>query len=111
MPTGEDPSTRYGVVVGLKDIFQLLLEVQSKQSELGGQLGAFMSATNVAAEVASRELQRVDREHADDHMDHERRLRILELRPTISPKAVWSAITVGITLTGVVVAIISLITR
>lgn len=109
--TGGGSPVPHGVLVGLDDMYALMLAIQNKQSEMNGQIGAFMAATNTANEIMSRELNRVDAEHKDDHRDHETRLRIIELRPTVSPKAVWAAIGVLIPLTGVVVAIVSLATR
>lgn len=112
MPTGDLGSPQHhGVVVSLNDIYQLMLALQNKQSEMDGKMVAFVASSTSANEIFSRELKRVNDEHQGDHLDHENRIRELEKRPFVSPKAVWAAIGVIIPLTGLIVAIISLVTR
>lgn len=112
MPTGDQgPSSHHGVVVGLPDIYQLMLTLQMKQAEMDGKIMAFVASSTSSNEIFNRELRRVNDEHQADHLDHENRLRTLERRPVVSPKAVYAVIGIIIPLTGVIVAIISLMTR
>lgn len=113
MPTGDLGSSSHtnGVVVSLYDIYQLMLMLQNKQSEMDGKMGAFVASSTSSNEIFSRELKRINDEHRDDQLDHEKRIRDLEKRPVISPKAIWAAIGVLIPATGLIVAIISLVTR
>lgn len=43
-----------------------------------------------------------------DHNDHEARLRVLESRQVVTPKSMWTAISIIVAVAGVIVAIISI---
>lgn len=62
-------------------------------------------------ESVNRSIRDVQAEHKEDHADHENRLRMLESRPTITPKAVYTMLGFILALVGTVATVVGLIIK
>jgi hypothetical protein len=99
------------VVVGLPEIYQQVMEISRAQATLSGQIQAFIQASNTQTDIQNRELRRIEDSNNIAHSDYEKRLRALETRAVVTPKMMWTAVGSLTAMSGVAVAIISLVTR
>lgn len=78
-------------------------------AELKGQLSNFIAVATIREETQRSELQRLREEMIQRERDHEERIRLLEQRRYVEPKAVWTAVALGVTAIGVFTAIINVL--
>lgn len=78
-------------------------------ADLQGRLASFISVATIREETQRTELQRLREDMIQRERDHEERLRLLEQRRYVEPKAVWTAIGVSVAALGVFTAIINAI--
>jgi hypothetical protein len=78
-------------------------------ADLRGRLESFIQVASLREETQRLELQRLREEMIQRDRDHEERIRLLEQRRYVEPKAVWTAIGVSVAALGVFTAIINAI--
>lgn len=78
-------------------------------SELKGRLSSFIEVATIREETQRAEIQRLREEMIQRERDHEERIRLLEQRRYVEPKAVWTAIGLSVTALGVFTAIINVL--
>jgi hypothetical protein len=78
-------------------------------SELKGRLSRFIEVATIREETQRVEIQRLREEMIQRERDHEERIRLLEQRRYVEPKAVWTAIGLSVTALGVFTAIINVL--
>jgi hypothetical protein len=105
-------------MVSLHDIYSQMQQMSDRQALFLGKLDTLALTWNAQVEALNRDIAvvradalnfRADYVKARD--DHEHRIRAIEVRPTVTPRAMWSAMTALIAAVGVATAIISLVTR
>lgn len=78
-------------------------------ADLRGRLTSFIEIATIREETQRAELQRLREDMIQRERDHEDRIRLLEQRRYVEPKAVWTAIALGVTAIGVFTAIINVL--
>jgi hypothetical protein len=88
----------------IDDVYGLLIRLDAK-------LDSVMRTQEIRSEMVNQTIKSGDVRHAEDHTDHEKRIRDLELRPYISPKSVWTAYGALLGTAGLVLTIVTLINK
>lgn len=78
-------------------------------ADLRGRLTSFIEIATIREETQRAELQRLREENIQRERDHEERIRLLEQRRYVEPKAVWTAIGASVAALGVFTAIINVL--
>lgn len=76
------------VEIGLRDIYEEVRRSAIATGELNGKLDAMAGVYALRFSSVDRELAMTSR----DIGDHETRIRAIELRPVVTPRAMWAAI-------------------
>ena len=95
------------ISIGLRDVYNQLQDVSRLSGNLAAKLDTAVSAqtfNNQSNQNAIADLHR-------DIRDHEMRIRALELRPIVSPRAMWTGATVIISALGLFMVIIQIVLR
>lgn len=101
-------SQRYGAVeIGLRDVYDEVQKVARGYGELAGKLDTAVSMYALRFDAVNRELAETGKEISD----HELRLRAVEQRPVVTPRAMWAAIGVLTGIVSVALAIISQVVK
>lgn len=78
-------------------------------ADLRGRLTSFIDVAVIREETQRVEIQRLREEMIQRERDHEERIRLLEQRRYVEPKAVWTAIGASVAALGVFTAIINVL--
>lgn len=78
-------------------------------ANLSGRLTSFIEVATLREETQRAETQRLREEMIQRERDHEERIRRLEQRRYVEPKAVWVAMGLSVTALGVFTAIINVL--
>lgn len=76
-------------------------------ADLRGRLESFIQVATIREETQRSELQRLREDMIQRERDHEERIRGLEQRRYVEPRAVWTAVGVAVAALGVFTAIIN----
>lgn len=90
--------------IGLRDVYDELRKVSAGYGELAGKLDTAMSMHAIRFDALGRELADLRREI----IDHEHRLRAIEQKPVVTPRAMWAALGTLTGLVSVAIAIVAL---
>ena len=88
------------IAIGLREVYGQLQTVASNQTALSAKIDTV---------VASHGQQLLAM--AEDVKDHEHRLRLLEARPTVAPKAVWTAAALIVSSLGLILILIQTLVK
>lgn len=100
---GQSPGI--GLEIGLREIYDELRRLATGYERVDAKLESAMGNQSVRLEALGRDIA----DNRGTLTEHEKRIRDLETRPVITPRAVWTAVTALITSMGVIVALLSLI--
>jgi hypothetical protein len=78
-------------------------------ADLRGRMESFIQVATIREETQRLETQRLREEMIQRERDHEDRIRLLEQRRYVEPKAVWTAIGASVAALGVFTAIINVL--
>lgn len=78
-------------------------------AELRGRVTSFIDVATIREETHRSEMQRIREDMLQRERDHEERIRLLEQRRYVEPKAVWTALALSVTALGVFTAIINVL--
>lgn len=78
-------------------------------ADLRGRVSSFIEVSTIREETQRLETQRLREEMIQRERDHEERIRLLEQRRYVEPKAVWTAVALSVTALGVFTAIINVL--
>jgi len=95
------------VVIDLRDIYNMLMKLVTDQSSLSGKVDQALSNQALRNEIIVRDLNDL----AAKLQEHEKIINVIQARPVITPKAVWTAVAAVTSAIGVATAVISLVTR
>jgi len=95
------------VEIGLRDVYDEVQKVARGYGELAGKLDTAVSMYALRFDAVNRELAETGKEISD----HELRLRAVEQRPVVTPRAMWAAIGVLTGIVSVALAIISQVVK
>jgi hypothetical protein len=95
------------VEIGLRDVYDELRKVSAGYGELAGKLDTAMSLHGMRFDAVGRELASMGREITD----HEVRIRVVEQRAVVTPRAMWTAIGTLTGLVSVALAIVALFVK
>lgn len=107
MSSPHDGRSRNVVEIGLRDVYEEVRKVASGYGELAGKLDTAMSMHAIRFDAVGRELGDINRELTD----HELRVRAIEQRPVVTPKAMWTALGAFTGLVSVAIAIVALFVK
>lgn len=93
------------VTIGLRDIYDQVQQVSTGYTSLVAKLDAALISQGLHQQTITQQFGEIHR----DIQDHEHRLRALEARPNITPKAAWGAAGIIIAGLSLVLTIIALI--
>ncbi len=94
-----------GVVIGLNDLYTALQELNRNYTRLDTKVDVALG--NYQNRFESFVAALLERRQVSD--DHERRIRALEVRPVVTPRAVWGAMGVLTAVAALMTTIIMLI--
>lgn len=101
-------ATHGGIVeIDLRDVYNEVRRIAEGYGELSGKLDTAMSMQAMRFDAVGRELA----SNTQQHTDYELRLRSLEQRPVVTPKAMWTAIGSLTGLVSVAIAIVALFVK
>lgn len=79
--------------------------------ELKARLDTLIQVTQIREETQALELKHIRESLSQQHTDHETRLRELERRRYVEPRAIWTALGILTAVGSLLVAIINVATR
>lgn len=88
------------ITIGLRDVYAQLQVVSTNQTALGAKIDTV---------VASHGQQLLSIQ--EDVKDHEHRLRLLEARPVVAPRAVWVAATLIVSVLGLLLVLVQTLVK
>lgn len=88
------------ITIGLRDVYGQLQVVATNQTALGAKIDTI---------VASHGQQLLSIQ--EDVKDHEHRLRLIEARPVVTPRAVWTAAALVVSSLGLILVLIQTLVK
>lgn len=88
------------ITIGLRDVYAQLQVVSTNQTALGAKIDTV---------VASHGQQLLSIQ--EDVKDHEHRLRVLETRPVVAPRAVWTAAALIVSVLGLLLVLVQALVK
>jgi hypothetical protein len=104
---GRSPHSSMHVVIGLRDVFDQVQMLISRQASLDGKVDLALSTQSLRNDIIVRDLSAVVAKQAE----LEKIVEGIQSRPVVTPKAVWTAVAAVTGAIGVATAVISLVTR
>lgn len=93
--------------IGLRDVYDEMRKVASGYGELAGKFDTAMSMYTMRFDAVNQALAATGNELTD----HELRLRAVEQRPVVTPRAMWAALGVLTGFVSVALAVVALFVK
>lgn len=101
------PQTSGVIEIGLRDVYDEVRRVVEGHGELAAKLDTVASLHSLRFDTVNRELAA----QGNALSEHEKRLRAVEIRPVVTPTAMWVALGVLATLASAGIAIVALFVK
>lgn len=88
------------ITIGLRDVYAQLQVVSTNQTALGAKIDTV---------VASHGQQLLSIQ--EDVKDHEHRLRLIEARPVVAPRTVWTAAALVLSALGLILVLVQTVVK
>lgn len=103
-PTAGDPGGQM-ITIGLRDLYVQQQEMSREVIRLSTKIDGAVTSQTFAVTSTQQTLSA----HAAEIGDHEIRLRAMEARPVVTPRAVWAAAALIISVLGLFITVLQLV--
>lgn len=86
------------ITIGLRELYVQIQELNRSVAQLTAEMKMFTQQATMMQQSFATQLSDI----RQDHVDHETRIRLIEARPVVTPRSMWTAV-------GVLMPVVSLI--